>query len=104
MSGNGAMINSLSYARQGDKQNSPFFEDYLVRLLEEVAREQGIRARTLPSGGGHDCQIMARRCDAAMIFVPSRDGRSHTPDEYTAPDEMAAAVQTLAAALHRLAY
>lgn len=38
MSGNGAMINSLSYARQGDKQNSPFFEDYLVRLLEERDR------------------------------------------------------------------
>ena len=32
------MINSLSFARQGDKQNSPFFEDYLVRLLDERDR------------------------------------------------------------------
>ena len=58
----------------------------------------------MPSGGGHDCQVMARRCKAAMLFVPSKDGRSHTPDEYTAPDAMAAGVQVLAAALHRLAY
>ncbi len=32
------MINSLGFARQGDKQNSPFFEEYLVRLLDERDR------------------------------------------------------------------
>jgi allantoate deiminase len=75
-----------------------------VRLLEAVAREQGIAAKTMPSGAIHDCQIMAQRYKAAMIFVPSKDGRSHTPDEYTSPSELAAGVQVLAAALHRLAY
>lgn len=75
-----------------------------VRLLEEVAREQGLPAKTMPSGAGHDCEIMARHCKAAMIFVPSKDGHSHTPDEYTAPEEMATGIRVLAAALHRLAY
>jgi allantoate deiminase len=75
-----------------------------VRLLEEVAREQGVASKTMPSGAIHDAQIMARRYKAAMLFVPSKDGRSHTPAEYTSPEEMAAGIQVLAAALHRLAY
>lgn len=76
----------------------------VVRLLEEVAGEQGLAAKTMPSGAGHDCQVMAPHCKSAMIFVPSKDGRSHTPEEYTSPAEMAAGIQVLAAALHRLAY
>ncbi|HEX5505645.1 MAG TPA: M20 family metallo-hydrolase [Thermomicrobiales bacterium] len=76
----------------------------IVRLLEDAAHEQGIPALTMPSGGGHDCQVMATRFPAAMIFVQSRDGRSHTPAEYTAPEHAAAGIQLLAAALHRLAY
>lgn len=76
----------------------------IVALLREVAREQGLPDRVLPSGAGHDCQIMARRYPSAMIFVQSKDGRSHTPEEYTAPEHAAAGIQLLAAALHRLAY
>lgn len=76
----------------------------IVALLREVAREQGLPDRVLPSGAGHDCQVMARRYPSAMIFVQSKDGRSHTPDEYTAPEHAAAGIRLLAAALHRLAY
>jgi N-carbamoyl-L-amino-acid hydrolase len=45
---------------------------------------------------------MARICPAAMVFVPSRDGVSHRPDEYTAPHEIAAGAAVLAGALRRL--
>jgi allantoate deiminase len=76
----------------------------IVELLKESAQEQGFPPRVLPSGAGHDCQVMARRYPSAMIFVQSKDGRSHTPDEYTAPEHAAAGIQVLAAALHRLAY
>ena len=76
----------------------------VIALLEEVAGEQGLPVRVLPSGAGHDCQIMARRYKAGMIFVQSKDGRSHTPEEYTAPEHAAAGIQLLAAALRRLAY
>jgi len=75
-----------------------------VRLLAASAHDQGVTAKIMPSGALHDCQIMAQRYKAAMLFVPSKDGRSHTPDEYTAPEELAAGIQVLAAALHRLAY
>lgn len=76
----------------------------IVELLKEAAQEQGFPPRVLPSGAGHDCQVMARRYPSAMVFVQSKDGRSHTPDEYTAPEHAAAGIQVLAAALHKLAY
>ena len=37
----------------------------------------------MPSGASHDAQVMARITAAGMIFVPSRGGRSHRPDEWT---------------------
>merc|ERR1712146_25459 len=38
---------------------------------------------TMPSGAGHDTQNMALLAPAGMIFVPSRDGISHAPEEFT---------------------
>lgn len=76
----------------------------LVDLLETAAAEQGIPSLSMYSGGGHDTQRMGRIAKVAMVFVQSRGGRSHTPDEYTAPEHAAAGIQVLAAALHRLAY
>ena len=40
------------------------------------------------SGAGHDAQLMAGICPTAMIFVPSRDGISHNPDEYSSPEDL----------------
>ena len=46
----------------------------------------------MTSGAGHDAQMMARICPAAMIFVPSLGGISHNPREHTpAPDLVAGA-------------
>jgi len=55
----------------------------LIGLLEDVARELGVRHRRLPSGANHDAQLVAGIAPAAMIFVPSRDGKSHSPREWT---------------------
>jgi allantoate deiminase len=76
----------------------------LVRVFAAAAREQGIPARTMPSGAVHDSQRMAQIARVAMIFVQSKDGRSHTPAEYTAPEHAAAGIDVLAAGLHKLAY
>jgi len=75
-----------------------------VRLLEEAARTAGVPACTMHSGAGHDAQMMANAAKMAMIFVQSKDGRSHTPDEFTALDHCVAGVQILATVLQRLAY
>jgi N-carbamoyl-L-amino-acid hydrolase len=43
----------------------------------------------MPSGAGHDTQDIIHVAPAGMIFVPSKDGISHSPLEYTSPDDMA---------------
>lgn len=76
----------------------------LVAVIEEAAREQGIPYLRMASGAAHDSQQMARKCPVAMIFVQSKDGRSHTPAEFTSVEHCVAGIEVLAAALHRLAY
>jgi len=49
----------------------------------------------LPSGAGHDAGILAPLVPAGMLFVPSRDGISHAPDEYTAPEHLAGGANAL---------
>jgi allantoate deiminase len=56
------------------------------------------------SGAGHDTQNMAKIAEVAMIFARSKDGRSHTPEEFTSVEDAVAAIRVLAGALHELAY
>jgi len=76
----------------------------LRTVLSDAADTCGATWRTLPSGAGHDSQLMARHLPTAMLFVPSRDGRSHSNAEYTTPEDCARAARVLATALHALAY
>ena len=63
----------------------------------------GLPYRRMISGAYHDAMIMGRRVPVGMIFVPSRDGVSHHPDEYTSPQELDQGVAVLAGTLQRLA-
>jgi hydantoinase/carbamoylase family amidase len=63
----------------------------------------GLTGRRMVSGAYHDAMIMGRRVPVGMIFVPSRDGVSHHPDEYTAPEQLDQGVAVLARTLERLA-
>lgn len=56
------------------------------------------------SGAGHDSQVMATRVPTAMLFVPSKDGRSHSAAEYTSAEDAARGATVLAEALRRLAF
>jgi allantoate deiminase len=73
-------------------------------LLERCADDLGIQWKSMVSGAGHDSQVMARHVPTAMIFVPSWEGHSHSPDEHTPPEQMVPGVRVLAEALRRLAY
>jgi beta-ureidopropionase / N-carbamoyl-L-amino-acid hydrolase len=79
------------------------FDPTLVGRVEAIARELGHRVKRLPSGAGHDAQMLAAVCPACMIFVPSRRGLSHNVDEHTAPGELAAGAQVLLRLLLELA-
>jgi N-carbamoyl-L-amino-acid hydrolase len=76
--------------------------DERLRRAFEAAAEQGGRGHLrLPSGAGHDAQSMARICPMGMVFVPSRGGISHAPEEFTPPDQITAGVEVLMGALIR---
>jgi allantoate deiminase len=79
-------------------------DDDLQRLLERCADDLKLPWMPMISGAGHDSEVMARFIPTAMIFVPSHDGRSHSPAEFTPTDQMLPGVQLLAEALYRLAY
>jgi hydantoinase/carbamoylase family amidase len=74
----------------------------IVAAATEACRELGLRHRTMTSGAYHDAMIMAAKVPVGMIFVPSRAGISHHPDEYTAPDQVDDGARVLAGILRRL--
>jgi allantoate deiminase len=76
----------------------------LVRTFQEAAKAEGIPFETMPSGAAHDTQRIVNVAPVVMLFVQSKDGRSHTPAEFTYPKHAADGVRLLAAGLHRLAY
>lgn len=69
---------------------------WLHEIVFDVCRRYDPHALITPSGAGHDTNYLAQIAPAAMIFVPSVDGRSHAPEEYTAPEDLALGVQVLA--------
>lgn len=79
------------------------FDAGIVSLIEDGARAAGLSCRRMTSGAGHDAQMIARIAPSAMIFVPSRGGISHSPDEFTAADELVAGANVLLGVAARLA-
>lgn len=71
------------------------FDQTIVNLVEQVASSRGLQSRRMTSGAGHDAQMMARICPTAMIFVPSIDGISHNPMEYTKDTDLVAGANIL---------
>ena len=71
----------------------------LKQLLSDTAKELHLPAASLPSGAGHDAMNFASLCPTAMIFVPSRGGRSHCPEEWTNYQQIADGADVL---LHTL--
>jgi len=67
----------------------------VMAAIREAAAGQQLEARTLPSGAGHDAQMIAALCPMGMIFVPSVGGVSHSPRELTRWDDCARGAATL---------
>lgn len=64
-------------------------DERMRKLIAESAQELGLTYQLMPSGAGHDAQDMARIAPTGMIFVPSVGGISHSPKEFTKPEDMA---------------
>lgn len=75
----------------------------IVDVLQEVAQGLNLSHTHMPSGAAHDAQILGGLTRMGMIFAPSRDGKSHTPEEWTAWEDIEAASNVCLNALVELA-
>lgn len=71
----------------------------LVQALVAACEDNGYAYARMASGAGHDAMCMADLAPQAMLFVPSRNGVSHSPDEYTPPEDCVAGAQVLGTVL-----
>lgn len=67
----------------------------LNTLLEDVATAKAIRYLSIPSGAGHDAMNLAAFTESALLFIPSKDGLSHHPDEHSDIEDMVTACDVL---------
>ncbi len=67
----------------------------ITNTMEMICKEQDIPFKTMPSGAGHDAMNMVKLCPTGLIFVPSADGLSHHPDEYTDHDDILIGIDVL---------
>ena len=74
----------------------------MIAALRQAADEEGAETVDVKSGAGHDAMVIGRHAPAAMLFVPSRDGISHNPAEYTSPEQCELGARVLAAAVRNL--
>lgn len=73
-----------------DLSAPPAPTDVVMRdIIERSANYLGLSNQRMPSGAGHDAQDIAQIAPVGMIFVPSVDGISHSPYEFTSPQDMA---------------
>ena len=81
-------------------ENVPAPSDPAIRdLIETSAKSLGLTTRHMPSGAGHDAQAMAQLGPMGMIFIPSIGGISHSPKEYSTPEDCARGAAVLMGAL-----
>jgi N-carbamoyl-L-amino-acid hydrolase len=80
----------------------PPTDERVRRLIDESARSLGLTTKRMPSGAGHDAQEMARIAPTGMIFVPSVKGISHSPKEFTRPEDMANGANVLLQTILRI--
>jgi len=81
----------------------PALTDLRIRkLIDETAKGLGLTTKSLPSGAGHDAQEIARLGPVGMIFVPSIGGISHSPREFSRPQDIANGANVLLHALVKL--
>src|ERR1700733_12798625 len=71
------------------------FDQSLGNLLRRKAAARQLTTRDMIAAAGHDSVLIAALCPSAMLFVPSVDGITHNPREYSTPEQLARGAQVL---------
>ncbi len=74
------------------------------KCIEEITSSRNIPYQYIISGAGHDSQVFGSICPTALLFVPSVDGISHSPQEYTKTEDLDKGIDVLTELLYKLAY
>lgn len=74
----------------------------IVSLMKECAEKRGLPAMAMNSGAVHDACMFAPLVPTGMIFIPSKGGRSHVPEEYSSPEDIEKGASLLADVLYEL--
>jgi len=86
-----------------EERTLPALTDERIRaVIEEAAEELGLASLRLPSGAGHDAQSIARIAPIGMIFIPSAGGISHSPLEFSSPEDVRDGASVLLETLLRI--
>ncbi len=98
-----AQASKVSFDFKEININIPAPTDARIRaLIDQSAKELGLTIKRMPSGAGHDAQDMARLAPVGMIFIPSVGGISHSPKEFSRPQDIANGANVLLHALLKL--
>lgn len=81
--------------RQRQKLPPTHLDPQLVKALTEAAQQSGQSFMVMHSGAAHDTMCVAKRVPSAMVFVPCRDGVSHSPEEEADPADAAVGAEII---------
>jgi N-carbamoyl-L-amino-acid hydrolase len=91
-----AVAEGVTFERRSLARFEPVvFDPAMVDLVESTAERLGHSTRRMPSGAGHDAQMLARLCQTAMVFTPSVNGLSHNIAEFTEAEDIEAGANVL---------
>ena len=89
--------------QEGAGQTPTALSPALAEAAVRLAQEQEIPHRRMPSGAAHDTMVFAQAgIPALMVFVPSRAGISHSPDEFTSEEDLLVGARFMAMLARRL--
>jgi N-carbamoyl-L-amino-acid hydrolase len=74
-------------------------DPHLQQILARSAAMLRLSSKSMASGAGHDMAFISQVAPAAMVFIPCKDGRSHTPEEWASADALAAGAEVLLEAI-----
>lgn len=96
---------NVSHTVERFATDEPVPLDYhMQKIVMNLAKKRGLKAMEMISGAGHDSQVFARTIPTTLLFVPSKDGISHSPLEFTTVEELENGIQILEDILYYLAY
>jgi N-carbamoyl-L-amino-acid hydrolase len=98
-----ASANGTTVSFQPTLTNAPSPTDARVRdAVTSAAKDLGLRPHSMVSGAGHDAQNMAGIGPSGMLFVPSVNGISHSPAEFTKDEDVVNGANALLGAVLKM--